>query len=249
MKRWEIEGILEDVKGFSKSDACLEQYATSAEIAASTVSAMEDGYGDVKGRLMTDLGCGTGMLSIASVLHGAAFVIGADIDEDALHTAQNNVGNVLDCAWSGLIDFVRADVGASAFLRDGCVDSGIMNPPFGTKRAGVDVVFLARAVKAAREAVYSMHKTSTRDYLARKTASWGASPSKVIAQVRFDIANTLDFHKRESVDVHVDVWRVDVSNVAAEDVKCGDVETGMGCRGKGVRGRRGYGGKGRRGRR
>ena len=48
-------------------------------------------------------------------------------------------------------------------------DTVIMNPPFGTKKetTGHDVRFLERAVLMARTAVYSLHKSSTRRFLAK----------------------------------------------------------------------------------
>ena len=49
-----------------------------------------------------------GMLSIGCALLGAACVIGADVDGDALHTALGN-----SAEFEGLpIDFVQFDVGA-----------------------------------------------------------------------------------------------------------------------------------------
>ncbi|KAL9399433.1 hypothetical protein Peur_008394 [Populus x canadensis] len=45
----------------------------------------------------------------------------------------------------------------------GFVDTVAMNPPFGIRRKGADVDFLSAALKIAREAVYSLHKTSTRE--------------------------------------------------------------------------------------
>lgn len=42
-------------------------------------------------------------------------------------------------------------------------DSVLMNPPFGTKHnAGIDMRFLETAIKLSNNAVYSLHKTSTR---------------------------------------------------------------------------------------
>jgi predicted RNA methylase len=40
------------------------------------------------------------------------------------------------------------------------VDTVLMNPPFGTRRAGADIEFLQLGVQLARRAVYSMHKVS-----------------------------------------------------------------------------------------
>ena len=38
-----------------------------------------------------------------------------------------------------------------------------MNPPFGTRKKGADMEFLSAAMKVASQAVYSLHKTSTRE--------------------------------------------------------------------------------------
>jgi len=39
-------------------------------------------------------------------------------------------------------------------------DTVVMNPPFGTKCKGIDVLFLQRALGMASRAVYSMHKVA-----------------------------------------------------------------------------------------
>lgn len=44
-------------------------------------------------------------------------------------------------------------------------DTVIMNPPFGTKRKGVDMVFLKAAFAMSRGSVYSLHKSSTRAHI------------------------------------------------------------------------------------
>lgn len=42
-------------------------------------------------------------------------------------------------------------------------DTVLMNPPFGTKHnEGIDMKFLEVALKLSNNAVYSLHKTSTR---------------------------------------------------------------------------------------
>lgn len=38
-----------------------------------------------------------------------------------------------------------------------------MNPPFGTKVEGIDMVFVQKAMQNCEGNIYSMHKTSTRD--------------------------------------------------------------------------------------
>lgn len=58
----------------------------------------------------------------------------------------------------------------------GLVDTVLMNPPFGTKKnAGIDLLFLERAVQVAGKFVYSLHKSSTRAVSAGQSIS-PASP-------------------------------------------------------------------------
>ncbi|AQK80520.1 S-adenosyl-L-methionine-dependent methyltransferase superfamily protein [Zea mays] len=45
------------------------------------------------------------------------------------------------------------------------VDTVVMNPPFGTRRNGADMEFLSMALQVASQAVYSLHKTSTREHI------------------------------------------------------------------------------------
>eukprot|EP00804_Cyclotella_cryptica_P016346 CCRYP_009910-RC/>CCRYP_009910-RC protein AED:0.08 eAED:0.08 QI:561/1/1/1/0.33/0/4/319/295 len=93
------------------------------------------------------------------------------------------------------------------------VDTVITNPPFGTKNnEGIDVQFLRTAIRLARRAVYSFHKTSTRPYLIKLLGSWGLNV-EVVAEMKFDIQNMYRFHKQKVKDVDVDLirvfWKVD----------------------------------------
>jgi len=55
------------------------------------------------------------------------------------------------------------------------VDTVVMNPPFGTKHnKGLDMKFLQTGLEMASRAVYSLHKSSTRDHVLSKAKEWGA---------------------------------------------------------------------------
>lgn len=51
-------------------------------------------YGDIEGRTVLDLGCGTGMLGIAASILGAGAVVGVDVDAQALTTAAENAAEM-----------------------------------------------------------------------------------------------------------------------------------------------------------
>ena len=101
-------------------------------------------------------------------------------------------------------------------LLSNCVDTVLTNPPFGTKaNAGMDLRFLRTATRLSRRAVYSFHKTSTRDFLIRQVqGNWGMQ-IQVMAEMRFDLPQTYKFHQKKSVDIQVDLIRVLVNENAA----------------------------------
>lgn len=91
-----------------------------------------------------------------------------------------------------------------------------VNPPFGTKRAGIDMEFLEVASKVgfldlisvlgflgqtsltsilsphpvrtqvAKTSIYSLHKSSTRDYIEKKALALGFR-GQVLAEMRYDL--------------------------------------------------------------
>ena len=96
-------------------------------------------------------------------------------------------------------------------LSKNCVDTVLTNPPFGTKpdRAGIDVQFLKTGCRLARRSVYSFHKSSTRNYVLRTArAISNVQDAVVVAEMKFDLPRTFRFHKAASVDVEVDLIRV-----------------------------------------
>ena len=79
MKLKQLESLLQDVEPFREPDQMLEQYPTGAHL-ASRVVAEAHAHGDIEGRAVVDLGVGGGVLTIASLLMGAAKVTGLDLD-------------------------------------------------------------------------------------------------------------------------------------------------------------------------
>ena len=77
--------------------------------------------------------------------------------------------------------------------------------------SGIDLLFLQRALNMANTAVYSLHKTATRDHIKKKAAEWGVQ-LEVLAELRFDLAATYKFHRKRSVDIEVDFIRFNCSS-------------------------------------
>jgi rRNA N6-adenosine-methyltransferase METTL5 len=212
IKLKKLEEYLQCVDSFEKPKILLEQYITPSHIASNLLFTIQNNYDDLDGKLICDLGCGTGMLSIGAAILGSSHTIGFDIDPQALTTAKNNI----DEMEISNIDFVQCDVLSDLSFED-CswhkkFDTVLMNPPFGTKKnAGMDMKFLKIATMLSKNVVYSLHKSSTREFIQKKTKELKVD-GEVIAQLRYNLESSYKFHKKSSVDIEVDVWRFSVSN-------------------------------------
>lgn len=94
MRLKHLEAALSSItREFPSPKVSLEQYPTSAHLAACVIQLAVDNGDLGEGRICLDLGCGTGMLTV-----GAAFVcplvVAVDCDEDALMVARENVESV-----------------------------------------------------------------------------------------------------------------------------------------------------------
>src|SRR3989344_9379113 len=84
---------LSKLKVFESPKVRQEQYPTDSEIAASV---LWNAYilGDLEGKVIADLGCGTGILGIGALLLGAKEVLFVDSDEKALERAKNSLSKL-----------------------------------------------------------------------------------------------------------------------------------------------------------
>ncbi|XP_068936251.1 rRNA N6-adenosine-methyltransferase METTL5 [Petaurus breviceps papuanus] len=203
MKRKELESFLQQVDGFEKPKLLLEQYPTRPHIAACMLYTIHNTYDDIENKVVGDLGCGCGMLSIGTAVLGAGLCVGFDIDEDALEIFSRNVAEFELTN----IDMIQCNVCSLSDSLSKSFDTIIMNPPFGTKHnKGMDMSFLKIALQMARVAVYSLHKTSTREHIQKKADEWQIKMD-VIAELRYDLPATYKFHKKKTVDIEVDFIR------------------------------------------
>ncbi|KAF3441902.1 hypothetical protein FNV43_RR15817 [Rhamnella rubrinervis] len=202
MKLKQLESLLGDLQQFSNPKVELEQYPTGPHIASRMLYTAENSYEDVSGKIVADFGCGCGTLGAAAALLGAERIIGIDVDPESLEIASLNAEDLeLD------IDYIQCDV-RNLGWRGQVVDTVIMNPPFGTRKKGADMDFLSVALKVASQAVYSLHKTSTREHVKRAALrDFDASSAEVLCELRYDVPQLYKFHKKKEVDIAVDLWR------------------------------------------
>ncbi|KAB0399599.1 hypothetical protein E2I00_012699, partial [Balaenoptera physalus] len=159
-------------------------------------------YDDIENKVVADLGCGCGVLSIGTAMLGAGLCVGFDIDEDALEIFNRNVEEFELTN----VDMVQCDVCSLSNRMSKSFDTVIMNPPFGTKNnKGTDMAFLKTALEMARTAVYSLHKSSTREHIQKKAAEWKIKID-IIAELRYDLPASYKFHKRKSVSLLILVY-------------------------------------------
>uniref|UniRef100_A0A2P2HZV0 Methyltransferase-like protein 5 n=1 Tax=Hirondellea gigas TaxID=1518452 RepID=A0A2P2HZV0_9CRUS len=164
-------------------------------------------YDDIAGCAVADLGCGCGMLTAGALALGAATVTGFDIDADALEICRVNMEELELTA----VELVQCDVlqlheqHSSRWHQH--FHTVLLNPPFGTKHnQGADLAFLKAAACLTSNAVYSLHKSSTRSHVLKKANDFSLK-GEVLAELRYNLPNTYKFHKKDSVDVKVDLIR------------------------------------------
>ncbi|KZC12793.1 PREDICTED: methyltransferase-like protein 5 [Dufourea novaeangliae] len=203
----ELEEYLQQLDGFEKPKVLLEQYCTSAHIASRMLYTAQTQFHDIEGHAIADLGSGCGVLSLGAQMLGASHVLGFEIDSDALEIHSRNCNDI-----ELFVEVIQCDV--LQYLPgkfEKYFDTVVMNPPFGTKHnSGIDMKFLEISMKLASRAVYSLHKTSTRNYILQKAAQFDAK-GKIIAELRYDLPKAYKFHKKTSVDVQVDFIRFELN--------------------------------------
>ncbi|MGC8975102.1 MAG: METTL5 family protein [Thermoprotei archaeon] len=191
-KKW-LEITVSRVPGFKKPKEELEQYITPSDVVADLVwSAFM--AGEIEGRVVHDLGCGTGRIALASSMLRPKYVVCSDVDEDVLGIASK----VLMEGSPTLYDLVLADLrSAPPFRSSDCVV--LMNPPFGVKSRGADIDFLKTALTTC-DTVYSIHKLSEGFYeVVREVARSLNSRYEVLKVIKFPLRASLSKHRKKVV--------------------------------------------------
>lgn len=194
------EIVLQTFRGFTRPDPSLEQYPTPPEVA---VRFLNMAAGDIVGRVVVDLGCGTGILSVGAALSGASFVVGVDVDGDALRVAKGNLKLAEDVFGPLDVAFVRARVPEFHFRAPVVV----MNPPFGMRRRGSDYHFLTTAMEGA-EVVWTLLGRNSDPFVDRVAREMGFRWERV-ANLPFTLPKSMRFHRRDRLKIEVSVYRLE----------------------------------------
>ena len=121
-KKKHLEMAIQNVPSHPNPKVDLEQYSTPAVIASDL---LWNAYSldDIVDKKVMDLGCGTGIFAIASMLLGATSAVGVDIDKESIDLASSYCGDV---------EFICGDV--CDLENDFDVDTIFQNPPFGSQK-------------------------------------------------------------------------------------------------------------------
>jgi len=231
MKLRKLEIALEKVEGFETPNVNYEQYKTPATVAAPFLH-LAFMSGDIEGKTVYDLGCGTGILSIGAAILGAKKVTGFDIDENAVSCAVKNAAemsaeingagmNETNTEGMNMDETSMNETNANETIRFAvldvskipeCIGSGklkradtvLMNPPFGAQEKGNDRPFLKAALEAGA-VIYSIHNKGSRAFI-EKFIKPAVITDCFITD--FPIRKTFDFHKKEIQTIDVEIYRI-----------------------------------------
>jgi len=204
MNKKQLEIILSRLKENSNPKVELEQYSISGELAAQIINTAYLS-GDVENKIILDLGCGTGRLTIGAILMGAKKSIGIDSDEEVLRIARDNLklaDGIIKGEIHKKVEFIRKDV----LNFKGKADTVIQNPPFGIQKSHADRIFLKKALECAGR-IYSLHRhyEKSRSFLTKFVEKNGGKVEKII-KFKFRIPYMFKFHKKPYVSYEVDLF-------------------------------------------
>jgi len=199
--RKKLEILLEKLREHPDPHALLEQYTIPARVAANILFIAYYVYGDIKGKIVYDLGCGTGRLAIGAAILGARRVVGVDIDPKALRVARINsvIANVVS-----RVEWILSDI---EYLSGKC-DIVVQNPPFGVQKRGADRKFLIKALEIG-STIYSLHKSNeeSRRFIRRLVKEYGGRVDTIIC-MDLPLRPIFPFHRKRVHVVRVDLYRI-----------------------------------------
>nr|WP_303998816.1 METTL5 family protein [Methanobrevibacter smithii] len=196
-KKKHLEMAIQNVPSHPNPKVDLEQYSTPAIIASDL---LWNAYSldDIVDKKVMDLGCGTGIFAIASMLLGATSAVGVDIDKESIDLANSYCGDV---------EFICGDV--CDLENDFDVDTIFQNPPFGSQKnakKGSDLKFINKAIELSPKVLYSFHMASTEEFLISYFEKNDLEITHIF-RYNFPIPKIYEFHTKESANVEIIVIR------------------------------------------
>jgi len=199
MKLVQLERELEKLEGFGDPTATLEQYQTPSTVAARLLfhASMR---GDITGKRVCDLGCGTGILSCGAILLGAVAVLGVDVDPLPIEIARRNAARI-----GRTIDFLVTNISSDQAFEGYTCDTVVMNPPFGAQQRHADRPFIDRALKIG-SVIYGVFNAGSRSFIEPYTER--RATVEEVVHATFPIKRTFAFHRRETQEIDIEIIRL-----------------------------------------
>ncbi|CAK71046.1 unnamed protein product (macronuclear) [Paramecium tetraurelia] len=199
IKKKQLESFLQQVPDFDgKPNWNLEQHMTPPSFASEIIQLILNEE-SLENLVCADFGCGTGMLTAGLLCCNVAHVFAYEFDENVAQDTLQTLQEMHD----GAFDLIITNIKHHKFPSQK-VDLILMNPPFGTKEANIDTVFLLQAFQHANGNVYSIHKSSTRQYL-EKLAIENKRTFKVLKEFEFPLPKKFSkYHKKDLAFTQVD---------------------------------------------
>ena len=197
IRKHDLAITLQNIGSHPRPQVALEQYTTPADLAAEILFTACYVHDDIQSKRVLDLGTGTGRLAIGASILGARYVVGIDVDPASIAYA-----SVARKSFRADVDFVLGEIET---IR-GPVETVLMNPPFGTKKAHADLRFLDCALRLGK-VVYSIHKSSTRGFLKDWLRNRGFNCERIIV-TSIEIPYQFSFHRKPKRTVEVDAIRI-----------------------------------------
>ena len=197
--------VLSRLEGFKIPKVRAEQYTTDSEIAA---DALWKGLylGDIRQKVIADLGCGTGILGIGALLLGAKQVYFVDNDKEAIEMTETNIKNAKSEDFS--YELINKDVNEVVIK----ADVVIMNPPFGVKKRHADRAFLETAFELGT-IVYCFSKSENKGFIDAFARDNSFKVSH-IWNYDFPLKQTLSYHKRKIYRLKVSCFRMEKEKIS-----------------------------------
>ena len=218
IRKLDIELFLSKIKPQPSPNVKLEQYTTSETVAATMLYLAAYNYGDIEGKSVLDLGCGTGRLALTAAFMGTKSTVGIDIDKSAVKVAiENSQATDLE----GKVDWVIGDIDSVT----GKFDTVLQNPPFGVQKHAADRRFIEKALQLG-STIFSLHNhpygdkqlSSRLKAASARLLQVDASPFlqrliernggriEAVYALPFVIPRMFDFHTRARHEVVIDLY-------------------------------------------
>ncbi|MCL2687541.1 MAG: METTL5 family protein [Methanobrevibacter sp.] len=201
-KKKHLEIAIESIPSFKSPKIELEQYTTPAPIVADILW-NANALGDIANKSIMDLGCGTGIFALSSLILGAKSATGIDIDVNSVNIAKTTADKMdINNSHFFVKDVNNFDLNCN-------FDTAITNPPFGSQykaKKGADRAFMKLAIESA-DVSYSFHMAESEEFVINFYKNLGGKVTHKFFY-NFPLVHSYDFHSQESREIDVIVLRV-----------------------------------------